>query len=143
MKKCWLSGLLIFAGACGGPVVHSHSDTPQDEAETLLAFYDPILVGLFTESSRAAFLASTDVSDQHTGQRTGAETAFSAFAGNAELIRRSRALLERRDQLDEPSVRQLDRMLELAASAPMTNPDLARRRVSAESEQSARLDGFQ
>ncbi|HJL15268.1 MAG TPA: M2 family metallopeptidase [Sandaracinaceae bacterium LLY-WYZ-13_1] len=117
--------------------------TVQQEADDFLAFYDPLLLSLYAEASRAAWVASTDVTEEHTGMRTGAETAFSAFAGNAEIIRRARTLLEHEDELDDVTVRQLRAMLELAAGAPMTDPDLARRRVAAESAQSARLDGFQ
>ena len=139
---------LSMVTSCGSsppPAEHPEPAGPtsyQAEAEALLAFYDPILLALYTEASRAAWVASTDVTDAHTGMRTGAETAFSAFAGNAEIIRRARALLEHEDELDDVTRRQLRAMLELAASAPMTNPELARARVAAESAQSARLDGF-
>lgn len=135
-----------LAPSCGG--TSPGPETPragsvQAEADAFLAFYNPLLVALRSEASRAAWVASTDVTDEHTGMRTGAETAFGAFAGNAEIIRRARALLEHEDELNELTRRQLRSMLELAASAPMTNPDLARARVAAESAQSARLDGFQ
>jgi len=139
--------ILLFCLSCGGgeppPVAEPAARTPQDEADALLAMYDPLLLSLYTEASRAQWVASTDVSEEHTGMRTGAETTFSAFAGNAEIIERARGLLEHEDALDDLTVRQLRFMLELAASAPMTNPELARARVQAESEQSARLDGFQ
>lgn len=137
----------LLATACGGgttPGPRSAADlSPQAQADELLALYDPIYVALYNESARAAWLASTDVSDEHTGMRTGADTAFAAFAGNAEVIRRARALLEHEDQLDDLTVRQLRQMLYLAASAPQTSPELARARVAAEAQQSARLDGFQ
>ncbi|MBZ0120051.1 MAG: M2 family metallopeptidase [Sandaracinaceae bacterium] len=144
MKRA-LAILLLLAPSCGAPPGPSEprARTPQEEADAFLAFYDPIYLGLFTESSRATWLASTDVSDEHTGMRTGAETAFAAFAGNAEVIRRARALLEHERELAPLTVRQLRMVLEEAASAPMTNPELARRRIAAEAEQSARLDGFQ
>lgn len=133
--------------SCGGSAASVEqapaASTPQREADAMLAFYDPLLLALYAEVNRAAWVASTDVSEEHTGLRTGAETAFSAFAGNAEVIRRARALLEHQDELDDITVRQLHFMLELAAGAPMTNPELARARVAAESAQSARLDGFQ
>jgi peptidyl-dipeptidase A len=117
--------------------------SPQQEAEQLLAFYDPVYVALATESARASWLASTDVTEEHTGMRTGADTAFAAFAGNAEVIRRARRLLERESELEPLTARQLRQMLYLAASSPQTNPELARARVAAEARQSARLDGFQ
>lgn len=143
-----LLALCLACGAsCGSsspaPEGASAPTSPQAEADALLALYDPLLLSLRAESARATWVASTDVSDAHTGMRTGADTVFSAFAGNAEIIRRARALLEREDELDELTRRQLRSMLELAASAPMTNPELARARVAAESAQSARLDGFQ
>ncbi|MBX3268754.1 MAG: M2 family metallopeptidase [Sandaracinaceae bacterium] len=137
--------LALWLSSCGGGApapAHPTERSAQEQADALLSLYDPILLALSTESNRAAWAASTDVSDAHTGARTGAETAFSAFAGNAEIIRRARGLLERPSELNDLTVRQLRQMLELAASAPMTNPELARARVAAESAQSARLDGF-
>ncbi|MDQ3032207.1 MAG: M2 family metallopeptidase [Myxococcota bacterium] len=142
-----LSVLTFVLSSCGGsttPAPQSAADrSAQDQADELLAFYDPVYVALYAESARAAWLAATDVSDEHTGMRTGADTAFAAFAGNSEVIRRARALLERESELDALTVRQLRQMLYLAASAPQTNPELARARVAAEAQQSARLDGFQ
>jgi peptidyl-dipeptidase A len=138
-----LLALLVGCGAGTPAPRHGQPGTWQAEADALLAFYDPILLALYAESSRAAWVASTDVTEEHTGQRTGAETAFGAFAGNAEIIRRARLLLEHENELNDLTVRQLRSMLELAASAPMTNPELARARIAAESAQSARLDGFQ
>lgn len=141
--------LVLACGGAQGPrstLTHRGAAGPrtwQEEADDLLDFYDPVYRALYTESSRAAWSSSTDVSDEHTGARTGADTAFSAFAGNAELIRRTRAILEHRDVIDAITVRQLEQILYLAASAPMTNPELARARVAAEAAQSARLDGFQ
>lgn len=117
--------------------------TPEERAQAFLEFYEPILVSLRTESARASWVASTDVTDEHTGQRTGADTVMSAFTGNAEVIRRARELLEHEDELEDVTVRQLRGVLESAASAPMTNPELARARIAAESAQSARLDGWE
>jgi peptidyl-dipeptidase A len=136
----------ILVLGCGGLPAHPSTAAdlaPEAQAQALLALYDPIYVALYTESARAAWLSSTDVSDEHTGLRTGADTAFAAFAGNAEVIRRARALLEHPEALSNLTVRQLRQMLSLAAQAPQTRPDLARARVAAEARQSARLDGFQ
>ena len=151
MKRSFLSPLLLFAclvaGSCGpaaqAPERPHGAASRQAEADALLSLYDPLLLSLRAEASRAAWVASTDVTEEHTGMRTGADTAFSAFAGNAEIIRRARELLEHEEELNDLTRRQLRSMLELAASAPMTNPELARARVAAESAQSARLDGFQ
>jgi peptidyl-dipeptidase A len=147
MRSCVvLVAASVLVAACGGaePRLCTAADLPpQAEAEQLLAFYEPIYVALSTESARASWIASTDVSDEHTGLRTGADTALAAFTGNAEVIRRARRLLEREAELEPLTARQIRRMLYLAASAPQTRPDLARARVAAEARQSARLDGFQ
>lgn len=136
-------GLLLVACAGHGSPLRSAVDlSTQARADELLALYDPMYIALYNEAVRASWAASTDVSDEHTGMRMGTDTAFSAFAGNAEVIRRVRALLERADELDALTVRQLRQMLYLAASAPQTNPELARARVAAEARQGARLDGF-
>jgi peptidyl-dipeptidase A len=115
----------------------------QAEADDLLDFYDPAYRALYNESARAAWLASTDVSAEHTGGRTAADQSFAAFTGSVEVIRRARLLMEHEDELDDLTRRQLRAMLVQAAQAPQTAPDLARRRVAAEAAQSARLDGFQ
>lgn len=149
-----LGALLAGATSCGSspppataepePTEPTDSRTDaQREADALLGFYTPALVALFAESSRASWAASTDVNDHNTGLRTGAETAVSAFTGNARFIEAARSLLARRDELDDSTARQLRVMLQLAASAPMTAPDLARARIAAESAQAARLDGYE
>jgi len=141
--------LMGAVAGCGGgalPVTTLGSESarsPQARADGLLALYDPIYVALYRESARASWAASTNVNDHNTGLRTGADTAMSAFTGNAEIIRRARELLQDSEALSDITTRQLRAMLYLAASAPQTNPDLARRRIAAESRQSALLDGFQ
>jgi peptidyl-dipeptidase A len=115
----------------------------QEEADDLLDFYDPAYRALYTESARAAWLSSTDVSPEHTGGRTAADQSFASFTGSVEVIRRARLLMEHEDALDDLTRRQLRAMLVLAAQAPQTDPELARRRVAAEAAQSARLDGFE
>src|SRR5687768_1099221 len=89
--------MCALALSCGGSspgAEHAAApDSPQAQADAFLATYNPFFVALYTESSRAAWVASTDVSEQHTGMRTGADTAFGAFAGNALVIERARELL--------------------------------------------------
>lgn len=146
MTRLLAALLLVLAVSCGpsqSTPEHVRATSAQAEADALLALYDPLMLALRTEAARAAWVASTDVTEEHTGLRTGADTVYSAFTGNAEIVRRARELLEREEELDDITRRQLRAMLERAASAPMTNPELARARVAAESAQSARLDGFQ
>ena len=68
--------------------------------------------------------------------------ARAAFAGSPALIREARALLEHKDQLSPLSVRQLERVLLVAAEGPMTNPTLANERIEAETKQASILNSF-
>lgn len=149
-----LAALVTLVGGCahtetstlphgrGGRTSLTHR-TWQEEADDFLEFYTDIYRGLYAESAQASWVASTDVTPAHTAARTAADQAFGSFTGNAATIRRTRALLEHEHELDEVTVRELREVIVLAAQAPQTNPALSRRRVAAEAEQSARLDGFQ
>ncbi|MEO0324169.1 MAG: M2 family metallopeptidase [Myxococcota bacterium] len=121
----------------------AQAESAEERAQRLLALYTPLYAAVRTEVARANWVASTDVSEEHTGLRTGAGTAYSALTGNAELIRQVRSLMERRAELEPQTARQLREILLEAAGAPMTNPELARARVAKESEVSAILDGYQ
>ncbi len=138
-----LAALLASCGTSAPAPAAPRAATAQEDADAFLGFYTPIMQALYTESARASWVASIDVTEEHTGLRTGADTAFSAFTGNAEVIRRARQLLEHESELNDVTVRQLREVLDAAAAAPMTNPELARARVAAESAQSAQLDGWQ
>jgi peptidyl-dipeptidase A len=135
----------VFALACGGsnPTPTSPADGPEAAAQRFLAEYQPRYVELRTAAAEASWIASTDVSDAHTEARTQADLAMSEFTGSAEVIRTARGLLSDEDALEPMTVRMLRAVLESAAYAPMSAPELARRRIEAESQQSARLDGFQ
>ena len=114
----------------------------QDEANEFLSMYNTMYQKLTTVSSNAQWKASTDVKEQHTGERIGAEQALAAFEGSSYVIEKCRILLKNKDQLDELSVRQLQKVLLLAAHYPGTIPDVVAERVSSEAKQSAILDGF-
>jgi peptidyl-dipeptidase A len=145
--------IVLLLAACGAssassaartlPSLRGGSTTWQSEADAFLAWYDPEYVRLYTASAQAAWVASTDVSDAHTHARQEADQAMARMTGGVDVIERARLLLQHRQDLTPIAQRQLDHLLFIAAQAPQTAPDLARRRVDAEAEQSARLDGFQ
>jgi peptidyl-dipeptidase A len=143
----FLFGLSACGARTGGSTLPHRTEGAsrswQEEADDFLDFYDPTYRALYTESARAAWLSSTDVSEEHTGGRAAADTALYAFAGSAFVIERARALLAHREELDALTARQLDFMLILAAQAPQLDPELARRRVAAEAAAAAALDGFE
>lgn len=144
---------LLVLTACGGgaassgrrtlPALQGGTTSWQAEADAFLAWYDPEYVRLYTASAQAAWVASTDVSDAHTTARQQADQAMAEMTGAVDVIERARLLLEHRAELAPLTQRQLDHLLFIAAQAPQTEPELAARRVAAEAEQSARLDGYQ
>jgi len=96
-----------------------------------------------TVVSESAWSASTDVTPEHEGERTGAVKVMSAVLGNKVVIEKTKSLLANKDQLNLVTTRQLERILSMAAEAPGTIPEVANRRAELESRQSAILDGWQ
>jgi len=52
------------------------------EAKTFLEMYNRTYQRLYTVANEAQWAALTDVTDEHTGQRMGAEKAQAAFVGS-------------------------------------------------------------
>lgn len=125
------------------PALAADSPPAQAEAQRFLDLYNSVYQRLSTVSSEAAWKSSTDVSDLHEGLRTGAEQAWAAFVGDAEVIRTTQALLGRREQLTALQVKQLQAVLFNAGGNPGTIPAVVNARVAAEARQSAILDGYQ
>src|SRR5215213_3912551 len=113
------------------------------EVKDFLDMYNRIDQKLYAVASDAEWKASTDVSEEHTGQRVGATQAKAVFEGSTYIIEKTKNYLKRRDQLDEMSVRQLETILYDAADYPGTIPDVVSARVAAEARQGAILDGFE
>lgn len=104
--------------------------------------YSDVFQRLTKVDSEANWKAATDVSEQHTGERIGADSAVAAFTGNRYVIENSRAFLASRAQLPELEFRQLDKVLLNAAESPDTIPEIVERRISSEAKLKAILDGF-
>jgi peptidyl-dipeptidase A len=113
------------------------------EAKTFLEMYNRTYQRLYTVASEAQWAALTDVTEEHTGQRMGAEKAQAAFVGSPWVIEQARALMQHSNQLDQITVRQLRYVLLNASGAPGTIPDVVNERVAAEARQGATLDGFE
>ncbi len=112
------------------------------EAAEFLKMYNSLSQKLTTVSSEAQWSASTDVSDQHTGERIGADKASATFTGSPYVVNTCKELLKHKATLDKMTVRELNKILYLAAHYPGTIPELVAERVTAEANQSAILDGF-
>jgi peptidyl-dipeptidase A len=114
----------------------------QEEARVFLELYNSLYRGVATVGSRNAWLASTDVGPENQGRRIAADEAWSAFVGDAAIITTAKRLLAQREALTPLQVRQLEKVLSNAASAPGTIPDVVRARIAAEARAAATQDGF-
>lgn len=114
----------------------------QERADRFLALVNSSYQALYTVTSNAQWVASTDVSPEHDAASAAAGKAQAAFNGNPALITEARALLEHAAELDPLTVRQLKRVLLNAAEGPMTAPELVNARIDAETAQSSAMNGY-
>ncbi len=125
------------------PAKRSPAKTPvEKEAEAFLSTVTGLLAPVAVSANLADWASLTDVTPEHTGQRTGADKALAALAGSKLIIERSKALLKSRKQLEEATARQLDKLLLSAAESPGTIPDVVAARVEAEAHQASIMDGY-
>jgi|WetSurMetagenome_2_1015567.scaffolds.fasta_scaffold67894_2 peptidyl-dipeptidase A len=104
--------------------------------------YNEVSQRVGTVAAEAEWQAATDVTDEHTGQRIGAQRAAAAFTGSRYVIEDSRRFLRLKDSLSDLEFRQLDKILLNAAESPGTIPDVVRARIEAEARLDAALDSF-
>lgn len=139
----------IAPGAAIAPPPARARSTPGGEgsdaerrARALLAFYDGVLPGLQAEVQEADWRSATDVSDEHSGGRVGAESTLAGFTGSAWVIARAKELLAHEKELSPVTARELRFVLLDAANAPATDRALLAKRMAAEARQSKVQDGF-
>src|SRR5215471_15158837 len=71
------------------------------EARGFLEEITGFLWPVATATNQADWTAATDVTPEHTGQRTGADKVQAALIGSKRLIEKTKALLANEKQLDE------------------------------------------
>ncbi|MBI4444909.1 MAG: M2 family metallopeptidase [Acidobacteria bacterium] len=137
--------LMVVAVTTGGLglAAPAQAENLQSRVSEFLDGYNRIYQPLYTVSAEADWKASTDVTDEHTGERIGANAVRASFEGNVYVIEKAREFLKHRQHLDPLVVRQLEAVLYTAASYPGTIPEVVKARVAAEARQSAILDGFE
>ena len=122
------------------------ADAPSDvqaRADRFLELVNAAYKGLYTVQQEAQWVASTDVSPAHDAASETAGKAAAAFNGNPAIIREAQALLKEKKNLREVTWRELERVILNAAEGPMTNPDLVKARIEAETQQASVLNGFE
>jgi peptidyl-dipeptidase A len=115
----------------------------QERADRFLALVNASYQALYYVEAKAQWDALTDVSDVHDAASATATKARAAFTGNPALIAETKALLRERRALNDLTVRQLEKLLFIAAEQPMTDPALAEARIEAETRQASTLNGFE
>ncbi|WP_165224702.1 M2 family metallopeptidase [Aquisphaera insulae] len=114
----------------------------EEVAETFLEEYVRDVLPLMVASNEASWTASTDVSEAHSAAQASAMEKVYEKAGARRVIEETSRLLGQKDQLDDLTIRQLEKVRLAAAEAPGTLPDVVRARTQAEAKQAATQDGF-
>jgi peptidyl-dipeptidase A len=114
----------------------------QQEADAFLARYVEGWLPRETAANEASWVAVTDVTEAHTAAQVAKNQALNEYVGAPEVIRSVKSLLARKGELDDSTVRQLEKVRLRAAEAPGTLPEVVRARTEAEARQSAAQDGF-
>src|SRR5262249_25872848 len=131
--------LLLATAAAGGPKKKS---AVERDAEAFIASVSSLIQPVATVTNNVDWVASTDVTAEHTAQRTGADKVLAALVGSKAIIEKTKGLLKNEKQLDELTVRQLRRLLLSASENPGTIPEVVAKRVEAEARLSGVLDGY-
>ncbi|MCG8457506.1 MAG: M2 family metallopeptidase, partial [Holophagales bacterium] len=131
--------------ADNGATSGGDADALQAEVQAFLDEYVAEFQKLYYEVNLAEWDSNTYIKegDDTNAERTqAAQAALSSFTGSAELVEKTRAFLEQRDQLDEIQARQLDEILYRAANYPEAAAELVQQRIGAETKQNEDLYGF-
>ena len=134
-----------LAASTLGPIAAGSMGPRAFGAEAAGAFLDEYVRGflpLYTAASRAAWAASTDVSEAHTAEQIVRGQALNEYVGAPRVIEGARSLLGQKEGLDDLTVRQLEKVRLRAAESPGTIPEVVKARTEAEAKQSATQDGF-
>jgi peptidyl-dipeptidase A len=115
------------------------------QVEKFLEDYNRQFAELVYASSLAEWEANTVIvenDDSRQKKVEAANEALAAFTGSTQVIEKTRAFLLQRGALAPLQVRQLEAILYNAGNNPQTVPELVKRRIAAEAEQTAKLFGF-
>lgn len=146
--RAWLLrlgfGLVLSLAFRAAPPARAADTHPtQERADRFLSLVNASYQALAYVESEAQWKAATDVTPAHDASAATAGKARAAFVGNPALIQETKQLLLLRRELTDLSVRQLERLLLIAAESPMTNPPLTAARIEAETAQNSLLNRFE
>ncbi|MBI3208976.1 MAG: M2 family metallopeptidase [Candidatus Solibacter usitatus] len=138
----------IFLYGCSQPATTTSSaavpaaGTNRADVREFLEMYNTLERRIGAVSNEADWNAITDVTEEHTGARTGANRAHAAFQGSRYIIDTSKNFLNAKQTLSDLEFRQLDSILLNAAESPGTIPDIVNQRIDAQSRMESIMNGF-
>jgi peptidyl-dipeptidase A len=123
----------------------SNTETIKSEVQAFLDDYTSTYTKLYYDSALAEWDGNTkiipgDTLNAYKIQK--ANEALAKFTGSNAVIEKTRAYLEKKDDLDIIQVRQLNTILYDAANNPETVSELVSERITAENAQNEALFGF-
>jgi peptidyl-dipeptidase A len=144
MKKTILSALVIIA------IISCKTETKIDsqakkDTQAFLDVYTSTFQELYYDSAEAEWAANTHIVEGDTINAYNvqkANEAYAIFTGSKEVIKKTRAFLEKKEELDLVQVRQLESILYSAANNPETVSETVKQRITAETAQNEALFGF-
>lgn len=116
------------------------------EAQKFIDRYTEQYVQLYTDSQRAQWILNVEIKQGDSSNMVAAhktDKALAEFTGSKENIERARKYLNQKDKLTDIQVKQLERILYLAANNPQIVANLVKQRIKAENEQTHKLFGYQ
>ena len=125
-------------------VLLSCSDVKQ-EAQQYIDGYTDELMSLYYASAEASWKTNTQIVEGDTMnayEAKQADEALASFMGSIENIENTRKYLEKREQLSDLQVRQLEAILYSAGSNPQTVENLVKEKIKADIAQTETLYGF-
>ena len=122
-------------GSCTLPTI-------QSQADLFLSQFVEGWLPLQTAAEEANWSASTDVSEAHTAEQVAKNLELNRFVGAPDVIATVRRLSAHKGELQDLTVRQLEKVRLRAAEAPGTLPEVVQARAEAEAKQTATQDGF-
>src|SRR5512140_330647 len=90
----------LFAAPASKARPGKKATATEREASAYLTTLTGVLQPLRTVANQSAWLASTDVTPEHTAARAAADKALAAVSGSKVVIEKTRALLAHRTELD-------------------------------------------
>ncbi|MEO0310618.1 MAG: hypothetical protein RIQ89_275 [Bacteroidota bacterium] len=132
--------LLFFITSCT-----TSPSVDQKKVAAFLQTYNEQYTKLYSKSSEMAWAVQTHIVAGDTMNAYNsrmADEAMAAFTGSKENIEQAQAFLKFEKELDPISIKQLKKILFLAASSPQTIADVVKDRIKAETAQTEKLYGY-